>query len=307
MEKGAREENSLYDFIYVDHPRVALYLSQLSQHGKLKGVTRSTRTVDRDKSGYGVQGYVEFGAESSAEKSLESQFDPHWKLPLILLDQLDVHGYIQRQISAATLGEIVLVKGDLSIVDLTMVKEFWSQPAIKRLFLKLAEKDPNLASQNKEYLKGSGFGIGDVVLQLLQLLPHTIQAVLSGESGRTWFTLRPEGMVIPQADIILKHGLVVPGVWHALGILDARPDAENALQTNSSPIPSSVAEMAKGIAEGATSPTLTGLAQMFSSIAPMAKKMMGRPTDAYGITPVALFRAVVLQIPTPPPVPDAAP
>jgi hypothetical protein len=79
-------------------------------------------------------------------------------------------------------------------------------------------------------------------------------------------------MVIPQADIALKHGVNLPGTWYALGILDALP---SHLETSHS-----------------KSDTVKDLQSFYRTFAELVHKLVGRPIDAYGITPIILFRAI---------------
>jgi hypothetical protein len=101
VAQGPESENSIYDFIYVDHQRVALFLSQFDQSGKLTGLTRSVREVHQKTLSAGVDKLVvaKRESESSATEEMQREFDPQWVLPLTLLDALEDEQLIHRDIS----------------------------------------------------------------------------------------------------------------------------------------------------------------------------------------------------------------
>jgi hypothetical protein len=93
------------------------------------------------------------------------------------------------------------------------------------------------------------------------------------EGKSLWSSLEEEHLKINSDDITLKHGATFAGQWHVLGILDAKPDDE----MEQSAIPPTAGN---GLFEG--------MVGMLSAI----RIFLGRPTNAYGITPVAIFRTV---------------
>ena len=117
----------------------------------------------------------------------------------------------------------------------------------------------------------------DLALELLPLFPHAVQATLVGNNFRVWTSLTEANIVGLASDLILKHGVVIPGQWHMLGVLDALTDAGGA------PTPSNdtAAIMAGTPIGGLAAMMATGIRQFF-----------GRPATSFGMTPLLIFRAV---------------
>lgn len=259
-------ENSIYDFIYVDHQRVALFLSQFDQSGKLTGLTRSVREVHQKTVSAGVDKLVvaKRESESSATEEMQREFDPQWVLPLTLLDALEEQQLIHRDISAAALGQFVLCSGSLSIVDFAILKSLLELPAFKKQLTVQVEQLKGVAKGMKE--------MGELLRQFLTILPYNLQATIAGPQRDVWCCLKQEGMMLPQAEVFLKHGFGLPGTWYALGLLDARPN-------ESSPV---------------KSPSATpSLLELFTNqLGPAVRQALGRPIRSFGITPIILFREV---------------
>src|SRR5271170_5244174 len=95
-----------------------------------------------------------------------------------------------------------------------------------------------------------------------------------GPGFSVWSTLANEGMIGTVADLALKHGTDIPGLWHLLGILDAMP----------SQIPPQIDIPYTGV------PSHFGT--MIRNFANLARTALGRPPDAYGTTALLLFREV---------------
>ncbi|WP_299724694.1 hypothetical protein [Devosia sp.] len=286
---------SVFDFIYHDAPRVASFLAQFDSSGHLTQIAQSahiTRVRDEGDKTTGTLGIVsgETTKAASDEFGKESQrvYDPTWANARVLLDYLDEAGKIQRDISKAQIGQFVLASGSLSLSDLRLMEKTWRLPSVKKLMTNGAEsqnKLPPIAKgqrNNSELLlarkaaeeaqKAVQGGI-DLFFDLITILPHTIQARLSGNTP-TWCSLSREGMTFEASDIVLKYGAEIPGEWNILGILDAQPDT-----------PGQSGEVDWGQGEEIA-------AKMVGIIAPITRNMLGRPGYCYGVTPLLVFRVV---------------
>jgi len=76
----------------------------------------------------------------------------------------------------------------------------------------------------------------------------------------------------------MNHGIVIEGRWQALGIKDANPATEGHLDAQAKVMTDRFSEM-----------------QYFKEIVTVnqnLRKLMGRPIDCYGITPLLIFRDV---------------
>lgn len=77
------------------------------------------------------------------------------------------------------------------------------------------------------------------------------------------------------SDFVLKFGGPIPGDWVAIGIMDAVPDS---------------------VINPAVDYGISDLDQiaavMLGHLEPLVRQFLGRPSESYGITPLAVFREV---------------
>ena len=111
------------------------------------------------------------------------------------------------------------------------------------------------------------------------MLPHSIQARIHGEAD-VWCNLLRNGLVGSVDDLLLKHGGQVQGHWQTLGILDAFVDEEDADDNEDEP--NSDIQQEASMAS-----------TILKQIAPFARQFLGRPSNAYGLTPILIFREVI--------------
>lgn len=108
----------------------------------------------------------------------------------------------------------------------------------------------------------------------MQLLPHGIQGRLIGDLQRTvWFTLREDGLSTNAADVFLKHGSHIAGSWNIVGIVDALPSFAFSPQ----------------------SPFEDGMQKAIADLGASLRPAVGRPNDAWGMTPLLIFREVSMN------------
>jgi hypothetical protein len=306
-EQDQRAAASVFDFLYHDSRRVGSFLSQLDQNGLLKEVRQSEHAVKGSKRGFSANvgastpwtGGGNFGVELTPKEgggeALERVYDPFWANARELLDALTVNNMIRRDIDAAPLGSMVLVSGPLNIIDLGMMKDAWKVDEIKRTAQAGGTAEQVLAEQRNRDSRRSQYGKNrnkpkdgpptesELTIAFLQLLPHSLTALLHGGDGSMWCSLKEEHLVGAGSDLVLKHGLTVPGEWNMVGLLDAKPDIE------------SLADIV-GVDDVLDGPG----AVLFNSIignisrklAPIVRLLLGRPANAYGITPLLIFRQV---------------
>jgi hypothetical protein len=115
----------------------------------------------------------------------------------------------------------------------------------------------------------------DFALDMLKVLPHSIQASVGPNWCRAWCTLLAEGLSTSTNDLMLKHGASIPGDWTVLGVLDSLPRV--------SP-------------ENAPAPDFTDMEEigvkLMDTFVLSTRNMLGRPAGAYGLTPLLIFREI---------------
>ena len=314
-DQGSPSIDSVDDFLYADHQRIATFLAQFEDHGVPTQTTHKTSEQSQKQSKLG--GRVGFRTlHVSPEKATQRQsgeelsrvFDPAWSNALSFRDLLDEHDLIQRDLDAAGIGQIVLASGHLDLADLSILKGMWSHKTVRDSVrasaadaqAKIQEAaqlgDANLkltgpgASNQNRHQRRREQKLGrnepappkqpdptELALDVIGHMPHPVQGALSQGSNRLWFSLKSECLTVSTGDLLLKHGSAVSGVWSVLGILDAKPDHM------------SIDERIARVMRGGLSPAL-GLVLM--QLAPATRALLGRPEDAYGVTPLLIYREV---------------
>lgn len=115
---------------------------------------------------------------------------------------------------------------------------------------------------------------------MIKGLPHTIHAHFLARSGHSWSSLDSANLMIPAADITLKHGGEACGSWMMLCILDALP----SLNPDPDPDPALMDWQAGDAA--------LGVIQFMHAI----RKQIGRPATWHGVTPIMIFRSVSARV-----------
>ena len=300
---GELPTDSVYDILYHDARRVGLFLSQLDPSGHLTGLkqTESAETGSGMKVGANISGgmimarggaTLEDQRTANQRESLERTYDPLWTNALTLLDFLDQRKMIQRDLHKSRIGQIVLVNGGLALFDLSMLKACWEIPSIRALMMgsvAAGQSSPSLTRQQPRQQRRQGERSPKeapppiaadpvtIALDLLKHLPHGILASIRQYGDVIWCVLRDESLVIPSSDLLLKHGVSVPGTWNMLGILDALPDNGADGET---------------LSQSAAADLLGALGPLVGGLAPAIRATLGRPAEAYGMTPLLIFREI---------------
>jgi len=285
MPHAPETTDSVYDFLYVDNDRIALYLSQFDQHGHLTTITKSVSTSDRTT---GTLNSVVAKAEgmSDTTTALAKHFDTQWVAPLLFLDRSNQRGMIKRELSSANLGQIVLSSGKIDFYDPTAMKDSLAIASIKKLIQDGALNSqignhnslpaPLKKKKDKEFIDNF-----NLAFDMLKILPHSKQLTIRGEVNTVWCSLNSDCLIGTSSDLMLKYGANIPGCWHVVGILDAKP--ESGFEADEQQ-------------EGSTYSSDSGegvMAQFYTAIAPLARTVLGRPNSAYGVTPLLIFREVL--------------
>ena len=272
---------SLTDFFYADRQRLHTFLTQLFPEGSLL----SSKTLSKKSSSHtgSAAGHVPLVAQfqangtKSAEDAIERHFDAEWAAPLNFLATVAERGMLNHDLSQSRLGQIVLVRGNLQVLDFATLQTLWRP--IQRMILSQAVKDVKAtASREQRRSKDLGHRVSEQVKQqreendaigdVLDALPPLIQVKCFNDQHSVWGTLKPEFMLSSPAELALKHGRGLPGQWTVVGILDALPHMSNPLP------PDGNTEIETGLV----------------SAMDFMKEGLGRRNSHYGITPLLIYR-----------------
>lgn len=292
MASEATGSGSVFDILYADERRISSLLSQLNDEGVQTELTRSaedTSTTNLELSVKVVRGgSTEVGRESKTVK-----VDASWLAPVLFLDA--AQDRINRDIEKAAIGSLVIVTGKLVVNDLSLLKDMWSQPAVRRSVLnsvnqaKEADATIGMHRQQRRSAKPKADNSQqEMLLEIMPLLPHTPQMHLITEDVAVWGTINPHHMVGTVGDLILKHGAKVPGSWSVVGILDGVP-FELREEDDDYEDHDDILSISDRIKMGMIGENVW---KVGIDMAGPARQALGRPLNSYGITPLVVFREI---------------
>jgi hypothetical protein len=106
---GPEDGDSVFDFIYVDRPRIDLYLAQFSEFGNLTTLVRSVRESDTKQ--VGLNAHVIRGEKKSGQETgIEKHYDAQWIAPLIFLDEVQNRQMLKPNMGNARIGDLVILR-----------------------------------------------------------------------------------------------------------------------------------------------------------------------------------------------------
>jgi hypothetical protein len=231
-----------------------------------------------------ISGTTQIGRENTTEmtEGYSRIFDPYWANARAFLDYLSENRLLQRNIEDAQIGQFVLVKGFLSILDLAMLKEVWSLPSVQKRIREgdaPAKPASKMTSSEKSELRTHKNNV-NLALDLFPMMPHSVHALLvtsSDDPKLFWCSLRDEHLITPASEVVLAHGPTMPGEWSMVGILNAQPEYL-------------ISQPGGDDAEPGLINSIVG--QVSKQIAPVIRVTFGRPAAAAAITPLLLFREI---------------
>lgn len=266
--------NAVYlsDFLYIDTIRLAHYYGQLSSHGLITQSKRLSKATSKEADTVGVRAMVTGlrQAENANEETVEHQIDPAFSRPQDTLDALYDAGYIDNGLTEAGIGTLFMTKGAISMFDVRMLKDMWSSLGELVAEAQVAGIPPGQKAKAKLAAKQEYSAIAP----LIEKLPHSLQGNINSTEGPVaWFTVKPEFMLVNPEDLAFKHGSDIPGEWHMLGVLDAKP--YDLIQ-----------ESEQRASES------SGIETVMREMLSVLRTLFGRPQDRFGVTPVLIFRTM---------------
>jgi hypothetical protein len=298
MARDQRKDDSVFDFLYIDSRRIALFLSQFDKYGHLKSLTRSVGENSKTGGGFDLK-VVKADYSEGEDSSLKKEYDAQWVAPLTFLDHVQRRDMLERDITKAGIGNLVLTSGALSVRDLRLIMSMMALPSMKQNILQKAAPstppDTRGRNERRHSPRAAPEPVADhnaIGLDMMTVLPHGTQAMLISNESQVWSALRDDCLIVPASELFLSHGVDIPGKWNILGILDARPDEEESQRSPEDQMAGAQAAIPSTEIDGVITLVTQGFGGFIDGIAPMARLMMGRRTSAYGLTPILIFREV---------------
>lgn len=260
--------DSVYDFLYVDHDRIGLLLSQFSSDGVLTEIVRESAEGTGSERGVDFK-IVKLGSSETGSTALNRRFNARWLVPLLFLDR--AQELLRRDMADASLGNLVLAKGTLCLLNTATLQNLYRGANLQKIAIRKAEANAIEANQPFD-AETAQLEIDALIGMDPQIQMHLFRA----DEPRLWSTLRSDGLVVPAAELAMKYGDIIDGEWNVLGILDAHPGHM-------------------------TNETIEALSRRFDGqnflqeaivVNHTLRTTYGRPTDAFGLTPLLIFRAI---------------
>ena len=270
MVQESQNIESIFDFFYLDTRKIASFYAQLTGSGAISTRKNISSKLDEKTNEYTgtipTFASAKWGVKNNSGLNSEDLFDASVTMPREMIDRLDELGFINYDLNENQLGNLVLLKGSLSVFDVAGMKDV-IDPAINFAINQLPNTKPS-EKQSINKLKK----VMDPFVSFMKAVPFALQARFFDRGDfdqEVWMTLNRTEMFNDVNDINFKHGDVMAGDWHVLGVLDAIPNDQfvKATETNE-------------------------VNQMVENFTKMMKEQFGRPTTAYGMTPIAIFRVI---------------
>lgn len=281
MAQESQIIESIFDFFYLDNPKIKSFYAQLNGLGALNSLKSTSQIGDIRKLEASVSlptiANGKMGTDHSANTSSEHLYDGIPTMPREMINKLDELGFIHRVLDESMLGNLVLYEGRLGVLDVGVAKELL-EPALN---MHIRELDKN--KETKKLAHDMRSNLKEMTI-FYKNIPFGLEARLLVSTGNfhpesgiplcdeVWMTLNRDEMSGSPYDLNFKHGEFMSGKWYVLGVLDALP-YDNFTYTTA---PN---ELKDGISELITT----------------MQKMIGRPDSAFGMTPIAIFRVLKPQ------------
>ena len=270
MAADQNGDDSAFDFLYVDLPRIGSLLSQFGTDGVLTELVRDAKTGSGGTHTFDAKIY-KYEAAGDEGSGLTRRFDPQWLIPMIFLDR--VLQRLKKKIVDTALGEFVHLIGQLWLLDTGLLQSLYKPDGTLRAMAMTS-------GMERAQTAGEDFNYDRAELELDMLIsaPRQVQFRLSTSEGVVWSTIRPDGLVTPAEELAVKHGIVLDGDWHVVGIKDANQRPHVTPNENDQVLTKQVADQ----------PHMIDVIHLAEGM----RRMFGRPSEAFGITPLMIFRPI---------------
>lgn len=262
---------SLFDFLYLDSIKIRSFYAQLTGFGSLSSIKANNahNSTLASEGAFGVNAMAKFDAKlnyaTGENQSSEKTYDATPTLPREMIDKLDELGFISRELSENSAGNLVLLNGVLSITDIETLQNLL-EPT---MYFVTEDEYSQLHGDNKKRAIKKKLDDSKPMVQLIKAIPYALEARLKVGEDMVWMTLNRGEMVGNPHDINLKHGKVLFGEYYVLGVLDAIPNDDMNIDMTTGSFGDVILELSQSL-----------------------KATMGRSIDSYGITPIAIFRVI---------------
>lgn len=290
-------ENSIYDFIYLDLPKIRSYMAQM-RGGINVEYTKSSGTDINDNNLFsvtakgeggvevpflasgngGIEGTGEWANGTNSSNSRSTTQNLEDILPRDMINALVDEKLVHKSLASNHLGKLVLIKGKMLFLDYKQLCSV-ATPTLDFYWKFLATNE-----EKKQQTKDKSMKLIGGLMDVLDGYPIQLQAYLQTTSpinkdGYVWMSLEQSNLNNNHFDAAFKYNISSEEDFYVLGVFDAQPDDE---------VDSEMAEKIDDFSEKLKS--FNQVNSFLFSILDAYRTIAGRPKECYGITPVAIFR-----------------
>ncbi len=263
------ENENPVEFLYLDRERISSLIGQSSDQGVLTGF-KSSVTATRGREGHAEGGAPLLGKVGGSRSRLSTEYaehtyDPFWQHAPSFLRDLEANFAVPLENS--TFGSLVKFESFVQCIDVRIMRNFWGV-AVDAFIGSIPtgpKATPEQRAQAKHFKDNK-----QMILTVMAEMPHLLHMTFLSTAGlRLWAAAKPNSLTMSSEDLVMKFGSVLDGKWNVVGIVDAFPGAPTQ--------PFKVSDGIDGI--------ITAMGQY--------RQMFGRPTDHFGLTPLAIYMPLV--------------
>lgn len=271
----------LIDFLYSDHERVASFLAQINGLGSLiQNEEKSSKAKSDSKKGELKAGFLSGGAGQNIDyqKEVRLNYDPLWSNSRKFIDFIRESGAENKKNS--DVGDLVILNGKLLCYDLSALTAMMNSDAMIDFIAAGIEDRDEFHGRSKKAIEEIKKNEASVIRSLLKELPLGLGFVFVTDAAHYWFSVKRDCLSLRDLDVPLKFPAHISGEWNVIGIVDAKSnDHINGLE-----------KVMKMEIDGLLPAMPLNMLQLVGVIS----GMFGRPYTACGLSPLIVFREVLV-------------
>ena len=290
-------ENSIYDFIYLDLPKIRSYMAQM-RGGVNVEYTKSSGTDINNNNLFsvtakgeggvevpflasgngGIEGTGEWANGTNSSNSRSTTQNLEDILPRDMINALIDESLVHKSLAGDYLGKLVLIKGKILFLDYKQLCSV-ATPTLE-FYLKFIAS----AEERKQQKQDKSMDRVKELMKVIEGYPIQLQAYLQttspiGSDNHVWMSLEQSNLNNNHFDTAFKYNICSEEDFYVLGVFDAQPDDQ---------VDSQMAEKIDSFSKKLRG--FNDVNDFLLSILSMYREIAGRPKDCYGVTPVAIFR-----------------
>lgn len=277
-----QEAAKLLDFLYADHERVASFLAQIGGEGAPKETEKTaTRARKTNREGGVKLGLVEgaVGSERDLSHEVRLTYDPLWTNSRRLIDYFDDASSTINQ-STPSIGQVRIFAGNLLAYDLSSLTSIMNADAMEDFIAGgMRNDDTNMANRSPTAKRAEKKKEASVIREFIKGLSLGIGFVLVTEHHHFWFSVKRQFLSLYELDVPLKFPVHISGTWNVLGVVDALPNDH--------------VEGLKPVLDRQIDGLVPAMVLHMMELTGVTTGMFGRPIEAYGLSPLVVYRSVM--------------